>query len=72
MLSKSTGRNGMTITGKKATGGNAWCKEVEELGNQTNHTQMVGGELSSLSQKTVLGSMGLSHICDAPSKHLLR
>ena len=32
----------------------------------------LGGELSSLSQKIVFGSMGVSHICDAPSKHLLR
>ena len=69
MLSKSwNGRNGMTTAGKKATVGEGGSSEtkVEELGNETSHTQMVG-ELSSLSQKIVFGSMGLSHICDVLS-----
>lgn len=63
MLSKSTGRNGMTITGKKATGGNAWCKEVEELGNQTNHTQMVGGRaVITLSEDSVRKYGSFAHM----------
>lgn len=72
MLSKSTGRNGMTITGKKATGGKAGVKKLRNLETKPITPKWLGGELSSLSQKTVFGSMGLSHICDAPSKHLLR